>query len=151
MSFVSSLGSSLTTNFTRIQFGGLQWMHSGLELANFLQKLSIFDKLQQFLSNLFPSFSVFNQFWFLKRIFLYVIIKGLWSCYLRMAFWDGDNFCKAFAGALVNMSYHSWLRHSWYDKFTCAPAKALQKLSPSRKTTLLHILVQEDFILLFFP
>ena len=22
-----------------------------------------------------------------------------------------------------------------YDKFTCAPAKALQKLSPSRKTT----------------
>ena len=25
--------------------------------------------------------------------------------------------------------------HSWYDKFTCAPAKALQKLSPSRKTT----------------
>ena len=29
------------------------------------------------------------------------------------------------------MSYHEWLRHSWYDKFTCAPAKA----SPSRKTT----------------
>ena len=25
--------------------------------------------------------------------------------------------------------------HSWYDKYTCAPAKALQKLSPSRKTT----------------
>ena len=87
------------------------------------------------MSNLLPSYSVFNQFWFLKRIFLYVIIKGLWSCYLRMAFRDGDNFCKAFAGALVNMSYHSWLRHSWYDKFTCAPAKALQKLSPSRKTT----------------
>jgi hypothetical protein len=52
-----------------------------------------------------------------------------------MAFRDGDNFCKAFEGALVNMSYHLWLRHSWYDKFTCAPAKALQKLSPSRKTT----------------
>ena len=33
----------------------------------------------------------------------------LWSCYLRMAFLDGDNFCKAFAGALVNMSYHSWV------------------------------------------
>ena len=96
-------------NFTKIQFGGLQWMHSGLEIVNFLQKLSIFDKLQQFLSNLLPSYSVFNQFWFLKRIFLYVIIKGLWSCYLRMAFRDGDNFCKAFAGALVNLSYHEWL------------------------------------------
>ena len=88
---------------------------SGLEIVNFLQNLSIFDKLQQFLSNLLPSYSVFNQFWFLKRIFLYVIIKGLWSCYLRMAFRDEDNFCKAFAGALVNMSYHEWQSHSWYD------------------------------------
>ena len=46
-----------------------------------------------------------------------------------VVFLDGNNFCKAFAGALVNMSYHK------YDKFTCAPAKPLQKLSPSRKTT----------------
>ena len=75
---------------------------------------------------------IWRVFQFCKEIWF-----GLWSCYLRMAFLDGDNFCKAFAGALVNMSYHSWLRHSWYDKFTCAPAKALQKLSPSRKTTLL--------------
>ena len=74
---------------------------------------------------------IWRVFQFCKEIWF-----GLWSCYLRMAFLDGDNFCKAFAGALVNMSYHSWLRHSWYDKFTCAPAKALQKLSPSRKTTL---------------
>ena len=73
---------------------------------------------------------IWRVFQFCKEIWF-----GLWSCYLRMAFLDGDNFCKAFAGALVNMSYHLWLRHSWYDKFTCAPAKALQKLSPSRKTT----------------
>ena len=24
-------------------------------------------------------------------------MKGLWSCYFRMAFLDGDTFCKAFA------------------------------------------------------
>ena len=77
----------------------------------------------------------FNQFWFLKRIIWSCITKDLWSCYLRMAFRDGDNFCKAFAGALVHMSYHSWLRHLWYDKCTCAPSKALQKLSPCQKTT----------------
>ena len=42
------------------------------------------------------------------------------------------------------MSYHSWLRHSWYDKFTCAPAKALQKLSPSRKTTFFLLKVTQS-------
>ena len=37
-----------------------------------------------------------------------------------MAFLDGDNFCKAFAGAQVNLSYHEWrslevrsLNHFW--------------------------------------
>ena len=54
---------------------------------------------------------IWRVFQFCKEIWF-----GLWSCYLRMAFLDGDNFCKAFAGALVNMSYHSWLRHSSYDK-----------------------------------
>ena len=78
---------------------------------------------------------IWRVFQFCKEIWF-----GLWSCYLRMAFLDGDNFCKAFAGALVNMSYHLWLHHSWYDKFTCAPAKAAQKLSPSRKTTYNSIL-----------
>ena len=42
-------------------------------------------------------FQFFKEIWF-----------GLWSCYLRMAFLDGDNFCKAFAGAQVNLSYHEW-------------------------------------------
>ena len=73
-------------------------------------------------------------------------MKGLWSCYLRMAFQDGDNFCKAFAGALVNMSYHSWLRHSWHDKLTCAPAKALQTLSPSWKTTVKKVIYENQLI-----
>ena len=37
--------------------------------------------------------------------------------YANVVFLDGDNFCKAFAGAQVNLSY----------------SRALQKLSPSRK------------------
>ena len=45
------------------------------------------------------------------------------------------NSCRGNYMRKYGMSYHLWLRHSWYDKFTCAPAKALQKLSPSRKTT----------------
>ena len=28
---------------------------------------------------------------------------------LFVVFRDGDNFCKAFAGAQVNLSYHEWL------------------------------------------
>ena len=43
-----------------------------------------------------------------------------------MAFRDGENFCKAFAEALMHRSYPSWLRLC-----TCASAKTLQKLSPS--------------------
>ena len=54
----------------------------------------------------------------------------------NVVFRDGDNFCKAFAGAQVNLSYHEWQSHEWYDIFTSAPAKALQKLSPSRKAIL---------------
>ena len=27
---------------------------------------------------------------------------------LNVVFRDGDNFCKAFAGAQVNLSYHEW-------------------------------------------
>ena len=44
---------------------------------------------------------IWQVFQFCKEIWF-----GLWSCYLRMAFLDGDNFCKAFAGAQVNLSYH---------------------------------------------
>ena len=40
-------------------------------------------------------------------------MKGLSSCYFRMAFWDGDNFCKAFAGVQVNLSCHEWLSKSF--------------------------------------
>ena len=35
---------------------------------------------------------IWRVFQFCKEIWF-----GLWSCYLRMAFLDGDNFCKAFA------------------------------------------------------
>ena len=44
-----------------------------------------------------------------------------------MAFRDGENFCKAFAEALMHRSYPSWLRLC-----TCASAKTMQKLYPSR-------------------
>ena len=49
---------------------------------------------------------IWQVFQFCKEIWF-----GLWSCYLRMAFLDGDNFCKAFAGAQVNLSDHEW--RSW--------------------------------------
>ena len=58
------------------------------------------------------------------------------NLYRNVVFWDGDNFCKAFAGAQVNLSYHEWRSHKWYDIFMSAPAKALQKLSPSQKAIL---------------
>jgi hypothetical protein len=29
----------------------------------------------------------------------------------NVVFRDGDNFCKAFAGAQVNLSYHEWRSH----------------------------------------
>ena len=29
----------------------------------------------------------------------------------NVVFLDGDNFCKAFAGAQVNLSYHEWRSH----------------------------------------
>ena len=34
---------------------------------------------------------------------------------------------------------HHFRRHSWYDKCTCAPARALQKMFPSRKTTFANL------------
>ena len=92
-----------------------QLMHSGLELFFFIKKhlfLTIYNNFRQiycrvhlsiYPNSVFNGF--FNQFWFLKRIIWSCITKDLWSCYLRMAFRDGDNFCKAFARALVNMSY----------------------------------------------
>ena len=58
-------------------------------------------------------------------------MKDLWSCYLRMAFWDGDNFCKAFAAALVNMSYHSWLRLIW--QIHLCSCKSFAKIVPVPK------------------
>ena len=63
-------------------------------------------------------------------------LKSLSVPYWNVVFLDGDNFCKAFAGAQVSLSYHEWQSHEWYDVFTSAPEKALQKLSQSRKAIL---------------
>ena len=30
---------------------------------------------------------------------------------INVVFLDGDNFCKAFAGAQVNLSYYEWRSH----------------------------------------
>jgi hypothetical protein len=49
------------------------------------------------------------------------------STYGNVVFQDGDNFCKAFAGAPVVHISHITSEHK------SAYAKALQKLSPSQK------------------
>ena len=69
----------------------------------------------------------------------FIVLHGrLWTALSsNVVFRHGDNFCKAFAGAQVHLSYLEWLRHSRYDICTSAPAKALQKLSPSRKAILI--------------
>ena len=45
-----------------------------------------------------------------------------------MAFLDGDNFCKAFAGALVNMSYHEWLPSRKTTPLCNGPSEGLKIL-----------------------
>ena len=55
-------------------------------------------------------------------------MKGLWSCYLRMAFRDGDNFCKAFEGATSDMTNSLVLLQKLCKN--CPHPKKLQLLNP---------------------
>ena len=52
-------------------------------------------------------------------------------------FFGWEQFLQSFCWSTsAYKSYHKWRSHEWYDICTSAPAKALQKLSPSRKAIL---------------
>ena len=99
---------------------------------------------------------IFRISWFLKRKTFYIIEVGnyklyiLWVCYKGMAFWGGDNFGKAFAEALVHMSYVHFLYelgniHKWRLEKTVTASlfhSVLHSSSPFfvEKTTLQELL-----------
>ena len=72
-----------------------------------------------------------------------VICKGFFRPATPAVIWRVFQFCKIWLMVLLFENGFSgqtflWICHITSGKATCAPAKALQKLSPSRKTTFFH-------------
>ena len=57
---------------------------------------------------LFNSIVAFSHLLITKHFVWDVLHDIVMPCMSNVVFRDGDNFCKAFAGAQVNLSYHEW-------------------------------------------